>query len=463
MRVALVLITFVAAGAAIGWTTLSGGENPTYTARFSSARGLVAGNDVRVGGAVAGRVREVRLAHDGSAEVVFTTTRRAAPRADARAAIRPVDLLGDTYLALSPGADRAALQGPIDVTRTVNAPRLDELLRTFSPPVRDALGALIVETGLALDERGADLAATAVQLKPALTAADRVVGELDGQNHALAALVPDAERAASQLGSRADDLGPLIDSLARTLDTTAAHGSQLDATVAGLPATLTRVRRTATTLGATARAAQPVARTLRDSAPQLQAALTELRPFVARLRTTATVLRPAVRSLRRTLAGGAQSLPKLDRALRALLTATPDIQQLVAAIEPAAPGIAKGFLENFPDQAAEPGNQPLDPFADPRRRYWRGAAVMSCEAFGVPVKPGCLNDVLSGLGLDRRGTSATPAPAKSPLKLPAAKPAPATSAAATTSKPPVVAALEQLTTKATNGAGGLLDFLLGKP
>ncbi len=456
MRRAVVLVL---CGVALSLSAC-GSDGPRYIAQFSSARGLVAGNDVRVGGAVAGRVRVVRLAKDGSAEVVFTTARRAAPRADARAAIRPVDLLGDTYLALSPGSSSQPLDGPIPVARTANAPRLDELLRTFSPPVRDALGALIVEAGLALDERGADLADTAVALKPALVAADRVVDELDGQNHALASLVPDAERAASQLASRSADVGPLLDDLARTLGTTASHGAALRATVAGLPDTLARVRGTATKLSAVAVAAQPVARSLRDTAPGLQAALSELRPFVVRLRGTAEVLRPAVRSLRRTLAGGSQSLPKLDRALRALLAAAPDIRQLVGAIEPAAPGIAKGFLENFPDQAAEPGNQPLDPFADPRRRYWRGAAVMSCEAFGVPVRPGCLNEVLSGLGL--HGQRRTPSTRKPSPKLPTLRPAAPSSPAA---KPPVVAALDELTEKTTDdvrsGVGGLLDYLLG--
>ena len=56
------------------------------------------------------------------------------------------------------------------------------------------------------------------------------------------------------------------------------------------------------------------------------------------------------------------------------------------AVVPAAPAISEGFFVNFPDQAAEPGNQPFDPFADPRRHYWRGAAVMGCETFGVKIE-----------------------------------------------------------------------------
>jgi hypothetical protein len=69
----------------------------------------------------------------------------------------------------------------------------------------------------------------------------------------------------------------------------------------------------------------------------------------------------------------------------------------MAEVDQAAPGIAQGFFVDFPDQADESGKQPFDPFADPRRAYWRGAAVFSCEAFGVPVAPGCLNRALANL------------------------------------------------------------------
>ena len=77
----------------------------------------------------------------------------------------------------------------------------DELLRTFSPPVRDGMKSLLVEAGLALDARGADLASTAVKLRPALLAATRVTNELDGQNASLARAVPSAERAEKSAGA----------------------------------------------------------------------------------------------------------------------------------------------------------------------------------------------------------------------------------------------------------------------
>ena len=72
-------------------------------------------------------------------------------------------------------------------------------------------------------------------------------------------------------------------------------------------------------------------------------------------------------------------------------------------IEPAAPAISEGFFVNFPDQAAEPGTQPFDPFADPRRHYWRGAALLTCQSFGVPIEPGCLSGFLASSSPKRKG------------------------------------------------------------
>ena len=86
------------------------------------------------------------------------------------------------------------------------------------------------------------------------------------------------------------------------------------------------------------------------------------------------------------------------------------------AVVPAAPAISEGFFVNFPDQAAEPGNQPFDPFTDPRRHYWRGAAVVGCETFGVKVEPNCMANVLATLkrGAKSRSRGRTQPAADSP-------------------------------------------------
>jgi phospholipid/cholesterol/gamma-HCH transport system substrate-binding protein len=392
----------VAVLAALAYVWLSGDTEKQYSAEFADASGLLPGNDVRAGGAIVGRVRSISLTARGTASVRFTADGVAAPRDDAVAAIRPVDLLGDNYLSLSPGRSRAPLHGAIPAARTSNAPRLDDVLRTFRPQVRDGLQALLVEGGLALDRRGADLARAAVTLRPAFAAADSVARELGGQNARLGPLVASAERATGQLASRERDLGPLVDGLAGTLRATASEAPSLGRGVAGLPALLTRARTVAARLGDTAEAALPVARSLETSAAPLGQVLAGAPRLLDAAGRTATRLRPAVRAARSLLVAADPTLERLRTALPALRAVAPDADRLLAALDDAAPAIGDGFFVNFPDEAAEPGNQPFDPFADPRRAYWRGAAVFSCEAFGVPVAPGCLDRVLARQGQTKR-------------------------------------------------------------
>lgn len=441
-----------------------GDDTRTFSARFDSARGLVVGNDVRVAGAVAGRVAAVELARDGSAEVRFTLRRDdLAPRADAVAAIRPVDLLGDTFLALSPGRARAAQRGPIPLARTSNAPRLDELLAAFRPGVRDGLRALLVESGLALDGRGADLARASVALRPALQAATAVTHEVDGQNGSLERLVPAAEHAATRLAARSAEVGPLVDGLDRTLAATAAETPAISASVRGLPATLDRVAGTSARLERTALRARPVARSLRAGATDLDGAVADLPELAGRLTTTAGRVRPLVRAARSLLVGGSATFGELGRTLQAVRTYVPDVAGLLSALGPAAEGIAQGFLTEFPDQAREPGTQPFDPFADARRGYWRGAAVLSCEAFGLKVEPGCLTKAFPAAR--RRTTTTRPAattPTAAAPKPAATAPAPARPATPSvpTLPPTVQRPLDDVQQHVAEPVKGLLDFLL---
>jgi phospholipid/cholesterol/gamma-HCH transport system substrate-binding protein len=381
-----------------------GGRN--WSAEFTSARGLVPGNDVRDDGAVVGRVTAIQLTRDGTALVRFQLSdQRAAPRGDATAAIEPADLLGDTYMSLSPGSGRGLLRGPIDRSRTVNAPRLDQLLSAFSPQVRDGLQALLLETGLALDGRGGSLARATVALRPALRAAGGVLGELDSQNGSLARLVPVAQQAVAGVDSHRADIGPLLDGLARTLQATAGSAGALDSTLSGLPALLSRLRRTATGLAATAASATPLSQRLEPLTGTLAQTASGLPGFVEQAKRAAPAFEAALRSASTALATATPGLSELRSAFPTLRSQAPAISTLMAELDSAAPGIAQGFFVDFPDQAAESGQQPLDPFADPRRAYWRGAAVFSCEAFGVPVAPGCLTKALGNL-------TATPAPSR---------------------------------------------------
>lgn len=424
----LVLAMLVLAPLTFALRALATGGSPggsTFQAEFQDARGLVSGNDVRVDGAPAGTVEDMQLTDRGTAMVTMKLDDGIQrPTADATAAIRPVDLLGDTYLALDPGSSPAPLQGAIPLSRTLNAPRLDDLLRVFGEPQREALRVLLVEGGVALDRRGADLNKAALELSPALRAADGAMRELGSQNADLRSFVRDAERVTSQAAGRNRDLGHLVDSLDTTLSATASSSDGLDRSLAALPPTLAQVRSTTGRLSSTAQAALPLARSLQTTAPGLSEAAVRLGPFLRSTRRAAQELHPTISKAASLLSDNGGTFAALRQGLGQAVNDSPSLDRFMNAVEPAAPAISAGFFKNFPDQAAEPGKQPFDPFADPRRHYWRGAAVLTCQTFGVRIHPGCLEDFLKaggsarakqggaglGLGGTAHGTSRLPLP-----------------------------------------------------
>ncbi|WP_063836885.1 MCE family protein [Phaeacidiphilus oryzae] len=112
----------------------------TYHAVFSSASGLVAGQDVRAAGVSVGQVEKVALRSDDRAEVTFTVDRTVPMTTTTQASIRYQNLVGDRYLQLSPGAAadgrRPAALAPgalIPLDRTAPALDLDELYNGFTP------------------------------------------------------------------------------------------------------------------------------------------------------------------------------------------------------------------------------------------------------------------------------------------------------------------------------------------
>jgi virulence factor Mce-like protein len=444
----------------------------TWTAAFTNSRGLLAGNDVRDGGAIVGRVTSITLSRQGTALVHFQLSAgRAAPRADAAASIEPEDLLGDNYMQLSPGSSRAPLAGSIPTSRTVTAPRLDEVLDAFSPQVRDGLQTLFVEAGVALDQRGADIARTSVELRPALDASNAVLSELDTQNGSLARLVPVAERAAAQLATRRADIPTALTGLARTLQATAAVSAPLQSTLGGLPATLARISSTSAQLESAAGAGAAVSRELEPELTALESVIRGLPALTQRVRGAAPGLESAITTATSALASGTPALSELSTAMPVLQRQAPSLATLFSELDAAAPGIAQGFFVDFPDQADESGRQPFDPTADPSRNYWRGAAVFSCEAFGVPVAPGCLTKAIANLARQPPPSSLSQAPSalgralSSPSKAPASSgKAPASPGQAPASPSPTPASPSQPPSSSspspTPPAAKLLQFLL---
>lgn len=112
-------------------------DRTTYRAVFDSASRLEPGDDVRVAGVAAGKVRSVSVTPDAKAEVAFDLDADLPLSTASRMEIRYLDLAGNRYLAVvggdGAGTQPQAADAVIGTDRTQPALDLDDLLDGFKP------------------------------------------------------------------------------------------------------------------------------------------------------------------------------------------------------------------------------------------------------------------------------------------------------------------------------------------
>ena len=372
------------------------GSSRTIQAEFTDARGLLVGNSVRINGATIGSVSGISLTRKGTALVTLSLNAHTPlPRVDAAATIRPVDLLGDIYVSYSPGVGRRFLRGPIPLSRTENVPRLADLLQSFTPGARAGAQALIVNLGLGLEQRGFDLNRAAVALRPALQASDQVVAEMASDNAQLESLITSSENLTGQLAQRDPQLDTSVTAFARTLNAAAAHAASLSQGLARLAPTVAALSTTTGELAGAAHALEPLATQIGATASPLAQTFTRLPSFLTQTRTAITATRPTLRSAATFLERGNTAFPALSAGLTSAQNGAASTNDLLTTLVQLTPLISQSLFDNVASETSEPGNEPLDE-EDPLRNYWRGAAVLSCQSFGLPITPGCLQGFLAG-------------------------------------------------------------------
>ena len=400
----------------------SAGANEVV-AEFQDAFPILEGMFVRVDGAIAGSVGPVEVTDDGLARVTLILDESIEdPSNDATAAIRQQDTTGDSYVAFEPGNSGKPLpevdgaptiecnaQAASDPCKaTLSAPRFDDLLNAFGPAERTGVELILLELSRGLDERGDDVNAAALELRPAMVAANDALSEVQTQNAALRAVIEDAEDVTGQAASRRAELAGMIDDLETTLAATASESGGLDAGLERLPETTKRAR---TTMGALARAAEaglPLAEDVEASAPELASALGSAPGFLddagvvldhaaPTLELTRKLLRAGEPTIRadptRVVTGPFDLAPATSNLLTGVLG---DENTIKALFGDDSGGDGPGTLDRsgLGAVAVEPGNQPGYPADHQNRNFVRISAVLNCTMFGVPVEPGCLTGVV---------------------------------------------------------------------
>ncbi len=136
-RLELIVGAFVLLGLAavayltiqLGAKSLLGRDTYSLEARFTSVSGLNTGSNVVLAGVPVGRVDAIRVEpSDYTAIVTFRVQSGIQLPTDSMASVKTTGLIGDKFVALSPGADETFLKPGSRITMTESAVDLESLI-----------------------------------------------------------------------------------------------------------------------------------------------------------------------------------------------------------------------------------------------------------------------------------------------------------------------------------------------
>jgi len=181
-----------------------------YSAVFSNASGLRAGQFVRASGVEIGKVSKVQLVNNGSQVKVDFDVDRSLPLFEGTtASVRYLNLIGDRYMELKRGDNDRRLPGggTIPVEHTEPALDLDALIGGFRPVFRS------------LDPDKVN------------TIAQSIITVFQGQGGTINDILDQTASLTSALADKDQAIGEVIKNLNTVLDTTVKHQQQFDQTV----------------------------------------------------------------------------------------------------------------------------------------------------------------------------------------------------------------------------------------
>jgi phospholipid/cholesterol/gamma-HCH transport system substrate-binding protein len=182
----------------------------SYSAIFTNASGLRAGQFVRASGVEVGKVDKVQLLGDGKqVQVDFNVDRSIPLFQGSTASIRYLNLIGDRYLELKRGDDDRRLDpgGTIPDSRTEPALDLDALIGGFRPLFR------------ALDPDKVN------------NIAQSIITIFQGQGGTINDILDNTAQLTSAIADRDQAIGEVVKNLNTVLDTTVKHQKQFDDTL----------------------------------------------------------------------------------------------------------------------------------------------------------------------------------------------------------------------------------------
>lgn len=334
-KLSLILVACVFALSCFGFTLFVwksfGGPTPfeAHGYRFhivfgTEASQMTSNADVRIAGVSVGKVIRVQRAGTGADVLVEMDSKYAPIRTDTRAIVRFKSLLGEAFVALTPGSTSAPKlreNGTLDRRNIGAVQQIDQVLGAFDEPTRLAFTQFLRDSAKVLDKRAADVNAALGNLAPTAESASDLLNSLDKQKGSLQRLIRDSGVALRTVGGRGEQLRSLVRAGNQVFGALAAQNRNLTATVKAFPPFLRETRSALRDIDAAALDARPTLRALRPAIPLVKPALLATQRLAPELKRTFDALDPAVTA-------GARGLPALTTILR---TARPTLKVLRVA------------------------------------------------------------------------------------------------------------------------------------
>jgi len=287
-------------------------ERYRFEASFEEATQLAQEADVTVSGVPIGKVKLLEPNAEGFTRTVMEVQSRYAPiRSDARAILRQKTLLGETYVELTPGSKAAPPLpegGRLADAQVAPTVQIDEILRAFDEPTRQAFRGWMQGVADGIEGRGRDLNDALGNLSPFAEEWNGLMTVLAAQTGALERVVADTGEVFEALTERQGQLRGMIRGSSAVFSTTGRRDRELREIFRALPTFADEGRLTVRRIERFARETDPLI-------TQLRPAAREFGPTFEQVRRLAPELAGFFRGLGPVAKAAGPGLPALERFL----------------------------------------------------------------------------------------------------------------------------------------------------
>jgi virulence factor Mce-like protein len=319
---------------------------PTYdvSVQVPDAAGLVAGNEVRVGGKRIGTITKIGARGTASgrtlAQLDLKLDKTAEPLyTGARVTVRPRSPLGLKYLEIVPHkrGEKLAAGKVLPLRQATEVVDLDEVLNAFDQETRRNLQLTVAGLGGGLAGRGVDFNEFLTQAPPLVTDARKVAANLADPRTGLTGAIKGLERTGAELASVSAELGSFTVASDTTAGALASVVPELQQTLSALPGTESDATRALSVSRPVLHDARALVHDIRPGTRVLASAATDLHgairigiPVVRRALGLSERLRDTLAAVD-TLASDPLTRGALDRLLLTVRSALPTLRFVVPA------------------------------------------------------------------------------------------------------------------------------------